>query len=178
MLSVSVFLCNFETVCHFYRSRNLILPSVPHFDATLNKKGLLFHQINCTLSSCLYRIWASGANFSCQAIQNLSSQSRHFLHTSGFCRFLMDQGAHFLTHQKPLTVMNVHNRARKHLSDSEREMWIDGIQKLNDREAKNSPSFKCFNRWIIASTHHFRLSACAHIQTQTEHHVLPLTTLL
>lgn len=35
-------------------------------------------------------------------------------------------------------------------------MWIDEIQKLNDRGAekrkKNSPSFKCFNRRIIAYT--------------------------
>lgn len=50
----------------------------------------------------------------------------------------MDHGAHFQTHQKPLTVMNVHSRARKHLSNREREMWIDEIQKLNDREAKTA----------------------------------------
>lgn len=56
-----------------------------------------------------------------------------------------------------------------------RETWNDGIQTKWQR-SKNSLSFKCFNRWIIASTHYFRLSACAHVQTQTEHHVLPLTT--
>lgn len=33
----------------------------------------------------------------------------------------MDQGAHFQTSQKPLTVMNVHNRARNHLSVGVRE---------------------------------------------------------
>ena len=33
----------------------------------------------------------------------------------------MDQGAHFQTNQKPLTVMNVHNRARNHLSVGVRE---------------------------------------------------------
>lgn len=49
----------------------------------------------------------------------------------------MDQGAHFQTHQKPLTVMNVHNRAGKHLS-GKKEMWNDGIQKLNDREEKTA----------------------------------------
>lgn len=31
----------------------------------------------------------------------------------------MDQDAHFQTHQKPLTVMNVHNRARKCLNAME-----------------------------------------------------------
>ena len=58
----------------------------------------------------------------------------------------MDQGAHFQTSQKPLTVMNVHNRARNHLSvgvrererKRERGMWIDGIQQPNDREAKTT----------------------------------------
>ena len=62
----------------------------------------------------------------------------------------MDQGAHFQTNQKPLTVMNVHNRARNHLSvgvreretererERERGMWIDGIQQPNDREAKTA----------------------------------------
>lgn len=42
----------------------------------------------------------------------------------------------FQAHQKPLTVMNVHNRARKHLRATESETWIDEIQKVNDREAR------------------------------------------
>lgn len=64
------------------------------------------------------------------------SQDCHMKY-NGFSRFLMDQGAHFQTHQKPLTVMNVHNRAkRKHLRAIERETWTDEIQKLNDREAR------------------------------------------
>jgi len=65
----------------------------------------------------------------------------------------------------------------KHLGDEKKKIWCNGIQKLNDRAEKNS-SFKCFNRRIITSTRYLRLSACAHVQTQTEHHVLPLTTLL
>lgn len=64
-----------------------------------------------------------------------------------FVRFLMDQGAHFQMHPKPLTVMNVHNRARKHFSDGrgggrgggregERREMMEF--RLNDREAKTA----------------------------------------
>lgn len=62
-----------------------------------------------------------------------------------FVRFLMDQGAHFQMHPKPLTVMNVHNRARKHFSDGrggrgEREGERREMMefRLNDREAKTA----------------------------------------
>lgn len=79
----------------------------------------------------------------------------------------MDQGAHFQTQQKPFAVMNVHNGGRKHLGDGKRrkKTLSDGIQKLNDGAAKNSPSFKCFNRWIITSTHY--LTLCMHTRTNT-----------
>lgn len=62
-----------------------------------------------------------------------------------FVRFLMDQGAHFQMHPKPLTVMNVHNRARKHFSDGRREGGGERRERremmefrLNDREAKTA----------------------------------------
>lgn len=57
---------------------------------------------------------------------NPSSLSQHFYrNVMDFVGFLMDHGAHSQTHQKPLTVMNVLDKARKHFNNGARERDVD-----------------------------------------------------
>lgn len=110
----------------------------------------------------------------------LCSLSQHFYRgRNGFCRvsffFLTDHGAHSQTRQKPLTVMNVLDKARKHFNNRVRQRdvdwWNSGTKwpkKSKEKRKKHTraSSFKCFNCRIIALHTYFRRARL--VQTQTE----------